>query len=149
MTNPQSMMDAAKLRLRLQMNARLRLEVIAALSRVFREYHDPVSDELLAALILAVPEELVGEAQIDQGAHATDPNVVLAQHPHPVPVFNPTPGPTHKPAPSFNPTPGPTFKPPPIFVPVPGPRRPVPGTPVPVPPAPKKPSRTKPRSHRP
>ena len=57
------MMKAARLRLRLQMNNRLRLESMAALSRVFREYQEPLDDELLAALVLAVPEELLGEME--------------------------------------------------------------------------------------
>ena len=61
----QRMMEAAKLRLRLQMNARLRLEMLAALARVFREYRDPITDDLLSTLILAVPEELLGEAPAD------------------------------------------------------------------------------------
>ncbi len=69
METPQQMMEAAKLRLRLQMHPRLRLEVLAALSRVFREYRDPVTDDLLSQLILAVPDELVGEAHIDHGLH--------------------------------------------------------------------------------
>jgi hypothetical protein len=70
METPQLMMEAAKLRLRMQMQPRLRLEVLAALSRVFREYSDPVTDELLSELVLAVPGELVGEARTDHGAHA-------------------------------------------------------------------------------
>jgi hypothetical protein len=68
MSHARGMTEAAKLRLRLQMNARLRLEVLAALSRVFREYRDPVSDELLSAVVLAVPEELLGEAAFEQAA---------------------------------------------------------------------------------
>ena len=64
MTTSQRLMEAAKLRLRLQMNARLRLEVLAAIARVFREYRDPLTDELLSTLVLAVPEELLGEAEL-------------------------------------------------------------------------------------
>jgi len=91
MTNSERMMEAARLRLRLQMNARLRLEVLAALSRVFREYRDPVGDELLAAIVLAVPEELMGEADIEQTtSQAQTPRNPIAPHmvPH-VPVRTP------------------------------------------------------------
>jgi hypothetical protein len=90
MTMPQQlMMDAAKLRLRLQMNARLRLEVVAALSRVFREYRDPVTDDLLSTLVLAVPEELVGEAQIDQGVRSRLARASLAEAHNNVPLTPP------------------------------------------------------------
>ena len=75
MTISQRMLEAAQLRLRLQMNSRLRLEVLAAFSRVLREYHDPASDGLLSAIVLAVPEELVGEAQVGQGGQPEAPLV--------------------------------------------------------------------------
>jgi len=61
MDTQERMMEAAKLRLRFQMNNRLRLESLAALSRVFREHQEPVADDLLASLVFAVPEELLGE----------------------------------------------------------------------------------------
>jgi len=41
------------------MNNRLRLECLAAISRVFREFREPLSDELLSSIIFALPEELV------------------------------------------------------------------------------------------
>ena len=63
MTQQELMMEAAKLRLRLRMNSRLKLESQALLSRLFREHGVPVGDELLSCLILAVPEELTIEAQ--------------------------------------------------------------------------------------
>jgi len=56
-------MEAAKLRLRLRMNNRLRLETQALLSKLFREHEVPVGDELLSRLILAVPDELAAEAE--------------------------------------------------------------------------------------
>lgn len=56
MTTQERMMEAAKLRLRFQMNSRLRLESLAAISRVLREHQEPVGDELLASLVLALPE---------------------------------------------------------------------------------------------
>ena len=63
MTAQECVREAARLRLRLHMNNRLRLETLAALSRVFREYGEPIHDELLASLVFAVPHELLGEAQ--------------------------------------------------------------------------------------
>lgn len=71
MTTQERVMEATKLRLRFQMNNRLRLESLAALSRVFREHQEPVGDELLASLVLAVPEELLGEMDTGNGSGAT------------------------------------------------------------------------------
>jgi hypothetical protein len=48
------------LRLLLQMNNRLRLEVLAALSRVFREHGVAISDNLFGTLTFAIPDELPG-----------------------------------------------------------------------------------------
>jgi len=50
--------EVASLRLKFQMNNRLRLESLAALSQVFREYNEPITDELLASLVFAVSDEL-------------------------------------------------------------------------------------------
>src|SRR6266511_417115 len=50
--------EVSSLRLKFQMNNRLRLESLAALSRVFREYDETISDELLASMVFAVPDEL-------------------------------------------------------------------------------------------
>ena len=62
MTTQERAMEAAKLRLRFQMNGRLRLESLAAISRVFREYGEPIREELLGSIVFAVPEELLGPA---------------------------------------------------------------------------------------
>jgi len=61
MTTQESLREAARLRLRIQMNNRLRLESIAAISKVFREFGEPIEDELLASVVFAVPAELMGE----------------------------------------------------------------------------------------
>jgi len=61
MTTQESLREAARLRLRVQMNNRLRLESIAAISKVFREFGEPIKDELLASVVFAVPAELMGE----------------------------------------------------------------------------------------
>jgi hypothetical protein len=68
MTTQERAMEAAKLRLRFQMNGRLRLESLAALSKVFREYGEPIREELLGSIVFAVPEELLGPA--DPNVHA-------------------------------------------------------------------------------
>ena len=65
MTVQELMTESAKLRLRFHMNGRLRLESLAALSKVFRENQEPIQDELLASLVLALPQELVGESELE------------------------------------------------------------------------------------
>src|SRR6185436_3028589 len=61
MSTQESLHEAARLRFRFQMNNRLRLESLAALSKVFREFGEPIEDELLASMVFAVTEELIGE----------------------------------------------------------------------------------------
>lgn len=56
----ESLHEIAILRHSIHINNRLRLEIIASLSRLFREFDVPITDELLAELILAVPAELNG-----------------------------------------------------------------------------------------
>jgi hypothetical protein len=60
MEREQSLQDIAVLRHSIHINNRLRLETIASLSRLFREYQVPIKDELLGELILALPAELNG-----------------------------------------------------------------------------------------
>jgi hypothetical protein len=68
MTAHESVQAAAQLRFRMYANSRLRLETLAALSRVFREHNEPIQDELLGNLVFAVPQELLGEAPpVDPG----------------------------------------------------------------------------------
>lgn len=160
MVNTQEMMEAAKLRLRLQMNPRLRLEVLAALSRVFREYNDPVSDELLSSLILAASDELIGEAKGHLSAHVTGAHdevtapILKTPPPDPQPIPGPRPRNLATSAVLQNPvpdtivskTPVPTM--PITKTPVPGrtplpripvPKNPIPKTPPPNPPVPRRP----------
>jgi len=118
MTTQERMMEAAKIRFRFQMNNRLRLESLAALSRVFREHGESIADELLASFVLAVPEELVGEMALapartngdsTSARHASapvgNPKGAPVQTPKGAPVGNPkgTPVPTPKGAPVGNP----------------------------------------------
>ena len=54
-----SLRDVGNLRFRFQMNNRLRLECLAAVSKVFREFGEPLTDELLSSVVFALPQELV------------------------------------------------------------------------------------------
>lgn len=56
----ESLRGAENLRFRFQMNNRLRLECLAAVSKVFREFGEPIADELLSSVVFALPQELVG-----------------------------------------------------------------------------------------
>lgn len=69
----ESLREVENLRFRFQMNNRLRLECLAAVSRVFREFGEPIKDELLSAIVFALPQELVssngrGFAPVEQVA---------------------------------------------------------------------------------
>ncbi len=55
----ESLRDVENLRFRFQMNNRLRLECLAAVSKVFREFREPLKDELLSAMVFALPQELI------------------------------------------------------------------------------------------
>ena len=55
----ESLRDVENLRFRFQMNNRLRLECLAAVSKVFREFGEPIKDELLSAIVFALPQELI------------------------------------------------------------------------------------------
>jgi len=55
----ESLREVENLRFRFQMKNRLRLECLAAISKVFREFDEPVSDELLSTFVFALPQELV------------------------------------------------------------------------------------------
>ena len=50
--------EIAILRLLFHVNARLRLEVLAALSRTFREHGVSITDSLLSAITFAISDEL-------------------------------------------------------------------------------------------
>ena len=55
----ESLREVESLRFRFQMNNRLRLEALAELSKLFREFGEPISDDLLSSLVFALPQELV------------------------------------------------------------------------------------------
>jgi hypothetical protein len=60
--------EAQQLRVRMQTNNRLHLEVMAALSKTFRDNGEQVSDGLLRNLVFAVPDELPGEGALSKTA---------------------------------------------------------------------------------
>lgn len=60
MSSPNIRTEVGQLRTRLQADSLLRLEVLGALARVFRENGVKISGELLHALVLALPEEMIG-----------------------------------------------------------------------------------------
>jgi len=57
------------------MNRRLRLECLAAVSKVFREQGEPISDELLSTIVFALPQELIS------GNGKTAPAMQFAEQP--------------------------------------------------------------------
>src|ERR1043166_2940363 len=59
MDRRESLRAVETLRFRFQMNNRLRLECLAAISKIFRDFREPLSDELLSSIVFAIPEELV------------------------------------------------------------------------------------------
>jgi hypothetical protein len=124
MEERESLREAESLRFRFQMNNRLRLESLAAVSKVFREFGEPISDELLSSLVFAVPNELIASNGFGFTMGAGDPADKQYDKPSGPP---PQPGPGGPP-----PGPGPGGPPP---QPGPGgpPPRPGPGGPPPGP----------------
>ncbi|HEY3028283.1 MAG TPA: hypothetical protein VGJ55_19200 [Pyrinomonadaceae bacterium] len=79
----ESLRDVENLRFRFQMNNRLRLECLAAVSKVFREFGEPLKDELLSAMVFALPQELISGnghafAPIESGANVSAGSQKLA-----------------------------------------------------------------------
>src|SRR5687767_14776792 len=132
----ESVREAENLRFRFQMNNRLRLESLAAVSKVFREFGEPISDELLSSLVFAVPNELIATNGlgfvVGADLHAEQPNNPSG------PPQGPKPGPSGPPQP---PKPGPSGPPQP---PKPGPSGP-PQPPKPGPSGPPQPPKPRPR----
>jgi len=104
MMNEERMMEVAKLRLRFRMNNRLRLESLAMLSRLFREHNEPIADELLASIVFAVPEELMGEAEGTPDSEIKNFVQNPPHHPLPRDINAPTP-PKNPPSHPHEPTP--------------------------------------------
>src|ERR1700741_4797174 len=69
----ESFREVENLRFRFQMNNRRRLECLAAVSKVFRDFEEPIADDLLATVVFALPQELVSANGNGNGhAHASD-----------------------------------------------------------------------------
>src|SRR6266542_2769394 len=127
MDTQESIREVSGLRLRFQMNNRLRLESLAALSKVFREYGEPISDQLLSSVVLALPDELRGNGGLNATDYERKPGAPGPGTDVPGPGVG-TPGPgTGVPGPGVG-TPGPG-----TGVPGPGVGTPGPGTGVPGP----------------
>jgi hypothetical protein len=123
MEERESLREAENLRFRFQMNNRLRLESLAAVSKVFREFGEPISDDLLSSLVFAVPHELIVSNGV--GFVVGAGNLQAGQYDNPSgPPPQPGPsGPPPQPGPSGPPPqPGPSGPPP-----RPGPSGPPPG----------------------
>lgn len=60
MSMREALREAQRLRLKMQTDSRFHLEVLAALSRTFRENGESISNNLLRSLVFAVPDELPG-----------------------------------------------------------------------------------------
>jgi hypothetical protein len=94
MERQEALSEVANLRLRFQINRRLRLESLAALSKVFREHGESLNDDLLASIVFAVPEELLGEG----GSHETTMRLDNAED---IPSITDRPGPRPEDIPSI------------------------------------------------
>jgi len=68
MNSQGALREAQRLRVTMQMDNRLHLEVLAALSKTFRDNRQKISDGLLRSLVFAVPEELPGEGAFSKTA---------------------------------------------------------------------------------
>jgi hypothetical protein len=90
------------------MNNRLRLESIAAISKVFREFGEPIEDELLASVVFAVPAELMGEYNPMNTTVGKSGHFAAARSQGTGKPSQPPKGPTGKPS---QPPKGPTGKP--------------------------------------
>ena len=73
MQREETLREIAALRHNLHVNNRLRLEFLASISKLLRDYGITADDELLSTLILAVPEEL--SAQDEAPMPPTSPDV--------------------------------------------------------------------------
>ena len=95
--------EVENLRFRIQMNNRLRLECLAAVSKVFRDFEEPIADDLLASVVFALPQELVS-ANGNGRAYATGGlQAVIPPH-EPIPADQPKPGiPPEEPKPGIPP----------------------------------------------
>ena len=71
MTPQETLREVAALRHSFHANQRLRLEFLASVSKLLRDYGVQASDELLSSLIVSVPEEVLNGHQNGNGAQAS------------------------------------------------------------------------------
>lgn len=108
MESREPLREVENLRFRFQMNNRLRLECLAAVSKVFREFGEPIKDELLSSMVFALPQELIsgnghGLSAAQKDDEAQRPGIP-PDKPKPK---DPRPGiPPDKPKPKDDPRPG-------------------------------------------
>lgn len=81
MTPQETLREVAALRHSFHANQRLRLEFLASVSKLLRDYGVEASDELLASLILSVPEEVLNGHQNGNGAQASSEKSAPPPHP--------------------------------------------------------------------
>src|ERR1051326_7742708 len=82
----ESFRDVENLRFRFQMNNRLRLECLAAVSKVFRDFEEPIADDLLASIVFALPQELLtanGNGKIHASGYQETPKPPEGPQPKP------------------------------------------------------------------
>jgi len=89
--------EVENLRFRVQMNNRLRLECLAAVSKVFREFEEPINDELLSSMIFALPQELISgnghsKTKVEAKSYQSAEKGIPPQKPG-IPPQSPTPEP--------------------------------------------------------
>ena len=124
MRTQESLREIENLRLRFRMNNRLRLESLAALSKIFREHGETLSDELLASIVFAIPEELNGNGgthgaeRAENGRRVTASDVPPPDFPPPGDVPPPDVPPTDFPPPEVPPPDAPDDFPPPEVPPL-------------------------------
>ena len=114
----ESFRDVENLRFRFQMNNRLRLECLAAVSKVFRDFEEPIADDLLASIVFALPQELLtanGNGHMHASGYQETPKP--PEGPQPKPPEGPQPKPPEGPQPKppespQKPPEGPPQKPP-------------------------------------
>ncbi|HEX8843574.1 MAG TPA: hypothetical protein VF791_02970 [Pyrinomonadaceae bacterium] len=97
MEREETLREIAALRHNIYINNRLRLEFLASISKLLRDYGISAEDELLSSLILAVPDEL-------SAGNGAPPTSTLSSR-EPVPPLAPMPpeAPDEEPVPPLSP----------------------------------------------
>src|SRR5205085_179814 len=93
MQREETLREIAALRHNLHINNRLRLEFLASISKLLRDYGITADDELLGSLILAVPDELSAQdnAPMPPASPDDEPMPPLAPEEEPMPPEAPMP----------------------------------------------------------